>query len=153
MLKYADTEVTFAEVPDEISLCINITNCPCHCPGCHSTWLWEDDGIVLNEESLSKLIEDNPGITCVAFMGGDREPERVKELAGYVHNKFYLHTAWYSGTYNLNYLNRDYMLCLDYVKLGPYDEKCGGLNCTTTNQRMYKRHGDIWDDITSAFFR
>lgn len=35
------------------------------------------------------------------------------------------------------------MLCLDYVKLGPYDEKCGGLNCTTTNQRMYKRHGDI----------
>ena len=27
MLKYVDTKVTFAEVPNEISLCINISNC------------------------------------------------------------------------------------------------------------------------------
>ena len=27
MLKYVNTEITFAEVPDEISLCINISNC------------------------------------------------------------------------------------------------------------------------------
>ena len=36
MLKYLNCQVTFAEVPDEISLCINITNCPNRCPGCHS---------------------------------------------------------------------------------------------------------------------
>lgn len=27
MLKYLNTQVTFAEVPDEITLCINITGC------------------------------------------------------------------------------------------------------------------------------
>ena len=28
MLKYVDTLVTFSEIPDEISLCINVSNCP-----------------------------------------------------------------------------------------------------------------------------
>ena len=27
-MKYTGTEITFAEVPDEITLCINISNCP-----------------------------------------------------------------------------------------------------------------------------
>ena len=36
MLKYSNYEITFAEVPDEISLCINLTNCPHKCIGCHS---------------------------------------------------------------------------------------------------------------------
>ena len=44
MLKYIDTKVTFAEVPNEISLCINISNCPCNCKGCHSSYLAEDIG-------------------------------------------------------------------------------------------------------------
>lgn len=29
-------------------------------------------------------------------------------------------------------------LAFDYVKLGPYREKLGGLNCRTTNQRLYR---------------
>ena len=44
MLKYVDTLVSFQEVPDEISLCINISNCPCHCDGCHSPYLADDIG-------------------------------------------------------------------------------------------------------------
>ena len=36
MLKYLDTMVTFSEIPDEVTLCINLTNCPYHCPDCHS---------------------------------------------------------------------------------------------------------------------
>ena len=44
MLKYVDTKVTFSEVPDEISLCISISNCPNHCKGCHSPYLAEDIG-------------------------------------------------------------------------------------------------------------
>ena len=39
MLKYVDTKVVFAEVPDEVTLAINISNCPCHCDGCHSEYL------------------------------------------------------------------------------------------------------------------
>ena len=73
-MKYTDTMVTFSEVPDKISLCINISGCPNRCPGCHSPELWEDIGTELNEDSLTKLINKNEGITCVCFMGGDADP-------------------------------------------------------------------------------
>ena len=52
MLKYVDTKVTFAEVPDEISLCINISNCPNHCEGCHSPYLAEDIGTELTKDEI-----------------------------------------------------------------------------------------------------
>lgn len=33
-MKYESTLITFTEIPDEISLCLNISGCPCHCEGC-----------------------------------------------------------------------------------------------------------------------
>ena len=39
----------------------------------------------------------------------------------------------------------------DYVKLGPYIESLGGLKSPNTNQRMYKREDDSWNDITVVF--
>ena len=64
MLKYVNTAITFAEFPDEISLLINISNCPCHCKGCHSAYLAEDIGEPLDYIALTKLIIDsNKGIT------------------------------------------------------------------------------------------
>ena len=77
MLKYSETEVTFREVPDEISLVINITNCPYHCPGCHSKHLWEDTGERLTPDKLCDLIDNNEGISCVCFMGGDSDLEEL----------------------------------------------------------------------------
>ena len=44
MLKYVDAKVVFAEVPDEVTLAINISNCPCQCKGCHSSYLAQDIG-------------------------------------------------------------------------------------------------------------
>ena len=35
MLKYVNTGIVFQEIPDEVTLAINISGCPCHCPGCH----------------------------------------------------------------------------------------------------------------------
>ena len=57
MFKYIDTLVTFREFPDEISLCINITGCPIHCPYCHSKHLWESTGEILFSSKLKELIE------------------------------------------------------------------------------------------------
>ena len=68
MLKYVDTLVSFSEVPDEISLCINISKCPCHCIGCRSRYLAEDSGDELTLKSLTPLLEVNNGLTCVCFM-------------------------------------------------------------------------------------
>ena len=73
MLKYTDTEIVFREIPDEITLAINISGCPIHCPDCHSKELWQDIGEELTEEKLCSLIEENKGITCVCFMGGEND--------------------------------------------------------------------------------
>ena len=151
MLKYTDTLVVFKEVPDEISLAINISNCPCHCPGCHTKKLWEDIGEVLDINSITKLIEKNKGISCVSLMGGDATPEDINTLASELKEKFpELKISWYSGKQDLSEkINLKYF---DYIKLGPYIENLGGLDKPTTNQVFYKV-GDNQEliDITWKF--
>lgn len=137
MLKYVDTAVTFSEVPDEITLCINISNCPCHCKNCHSSYLAEDIGENLSCEKLEELIQNNKGITCISFMGGDIDPMEIVGLSKYI-KSFYpeLKVAWYSGRQELpKNINLE---PFDYIKLGPYEEDKGPLNKNTTNQRFYK---------------
>ena len=149
MLKYVDTKVTFLEIPDEITLCINISNCPCHCKGCHSSYLAEDIGEELTIDSLHELISNNKGITCVSFMGGDSDPKEVDRLARIVKTYYSLKTAWYSG---VQALSKDiYIWNFSYIKLGPYIEDMGPLNSKTTNQRMYKVVYNHYDDGTSGY--
>ena len=137
MLKYVDTEVVFRELPDEITLAINISNCPCGCPGCHSSYLAQDIGTPLTIESLEDLIKKNPGISAICFMGGDSEPEEVSKLAKYLKEdtNYYFAIGWYSGRQELSdKINLGYF---NFIKLGPYIESLGGLDKETTNQRMY----------------
>ena len=77
MIKYVNTMVTFSEVPNEISLCIEISNCPCHCKNCHSSYLAQDIGTELTFNEVRKLIKKNSGISCIALMGGDAEPDKI----------------------------------------------------------------------------
>lgn len=162
MLKYVDTKVTFSEVPDEISLCINISNCPCHCKNCHSSYLAEDIGkpliyketynnkTVINGSPLSKLIEANKGITCVCLMGGDSNPEYINILGKSI-KLHHLKSAWYSGRQELS---KDIELSnFDYIKLGPYIEELGPLSSRTTNQRLYKVENNVLTDITNKFWK
>ena len=93
MLKYVDTKVTFSEVPEEISLCISLSGCPHRCKGCHSSYLQEDVGKELTSEELTTLVENNSGITCVCFMGGDGDIPSLHSLADYIHKKHNLKTA------------------------------------------------------------
>lgn len=137
MLKYTDTMVTFSEFPDEISLCINISNCPCKCPGCHSSYLADDIGEILDTTSLKTLIDNNEGITCLGFMGGDNSPKEISDLAKYVKNNYDIRVGWYSGRQELSPdINLKYF---DYYKLGPYVEEFGPLNNPKTNQRFFAR--------------
>ena len=159
MLKYVDAKVVFAEVPDEVTLAVNISNCPCHCKGCHSSYLAEDIGTPLDEDSLVELLLNNKGITCIAFMGGDSDPEYINWLASIMRdmndsepwNWADVKIAWYSGRQELS---EDINLeNFDYIKLGPYMEEFGPLNSRTTNQRMYKVHDCELEDITSKFWK
>lgn len=171
MLKYVDTLVSFSEVPDEISLCINISNCPCHCKNCHSSYLAEDIGepliykdthnnrTVINGSPLSKLIEANKGITCVCLMGGDSNPEYINILGKSI-KLHHLKSAWYSGRQELS--KEIDLKNFDFIKLGPYVEELGPLNSKTTNQKFYKVEnvsykdgslGYALNDITYKFHR
>lgn len=162
MLKYLNTQVTFSEVPDEITLCINITGCKIGCKNCHSPYLAEDIGepliykdthnnrTVINCNPLSELIEANKGITCVCLMGGDSNPEYINIL-GKTIKCHKLKSAWYSGKQELSKdINLEFF---DFIKLGPYIEELGPLNSRTTNQRFYKVSDGELINITSKFWK
>ena len=152
MLKYANFDIVFQEVPDEVTLAINISNCPNQCVGCHSQYLWKDVGYVLDKESLDELVEKyQSGITCVCFMGGDAEPYDVANLAMHIKNRYKnMKTAWYSGKNELP--DAFHAETFDYIKTGRYEAALGALDSRTTNQRMIKRLADgRVKDITSRF--
>ena len=151
-LKYLGYSIVFQEVPNEVTLAINISGCPHRCEGCHSKYLWEYEGNYILDD-LVGLIEKYKGlITCVCFMGGDQNWIELMQLAHIV-DYYGLNAALYSGLpsrlslYNV-------AQCFDYVKVGAYDSSLGGLTSKTTNQRMYKqinKPSNIWEDITYLF--
>lgn len=155
MIKYIDILVGFKEIPDEITLCINISNCPNNCPGCHSSWLLKDEGTPLTYVELKSLIKKNKGITCICFMGGDKEPWEIQRLVKLVKEDFNIKTAWYSGKDEM-WKGID-LLYFDYVKIGSYKKELGPLNSPTTNQILYKIfHTEVSTvimDITNKFWK
>ena len=153
MLKYVDTKIVFQEIPDEVTLAINISNCPCQCKGCHSSYLAQDIGKPLNKVSLRELIEDNKGVSCVSFMGGDSDAIHLVALASWVKTHTNLKVAWYSGRQELADIVAKQLQWFDYIKLGPYIKEFGPLNSKTTNQRFYKVNDKELVDITSKFWK
>lgn len=155
MLKYADYDVVFQELPNEVTLAINISNCPNRCVACHSAYLMDDVGNPLTEQVLEGLLQTyGKTITCVCFMGGDNEPHAVAQLARWVKTQsaFQLKIGWYSGKQALPESFDSQWF--DYVKLGPYVPELGGLNKPTTNQRLYKiANTGILEDITACFWK
>lgn len=154
MLKYVNTGVVFQEIPDEVTLSINISRCPCHCPGCHSQYLWQDIGEALTPQVLDTLVQSySNDITCVCFMGGDAEPVTVNNLARYLHKAYpRLNVAWYTGRVRVPRVveKTDF----DYIKVGPYIQHLGSLKERTTNQRMYKKISETdFEDITCRFWK
>ena len=154
MLKYVNTGIVFQEIPDEVTLAINISNSPCHCPGCHSHYLWEDIGLPLNAEAVDAFVNEyGKNITCIAFMGGDNDPMGVNMLAQYIHEEHPQYkVAWYSGRVRItSAVNK---ADFDYIKVGPYLKHLGPLKQPTTNQRLYRQNDTgEFEDITSRFWR
>lgn len=154
MLKFINTDVVFQEIPDEVTLAINISNCPCRCPGCHSSYLWKDEGTPLTTVTLSELIKKyKDTITCLCFMGGDIDPQSVDLLAQEAKRMdSSLRIGWYSGRLRISPAVK--MENFDYIKIGPYIQHLGPLNSPTTNQRLYKKQNDSeFVDITPRFWK
>ncbi len=149
MLKYYNYDIVFQEVPDEVTLAVNLSNCPNHCKGCHSPHLCQDIGKPFDTEAISDMISKYKNcITCFCFMGGDANQDEVIELAEFVHKSFNKKVAWYSGKQEFPRNIEPFQ----YLKLGPYIPKFGGLDKQTTNQRMYKICNNETTDITNRFW-
>ena len=137
MIKYVPqfTSVVLEEIPDRVSLAVEISNCRGHCPGCHSPFLKDDIGRELTPEIIAGLVGDNFGVNCFLFLGEGQDPDELVKLAAYVRT-LGLQPALYSGRYEVE---DSYWEVFDYVKVGPYVAEQGPLNEPTTNQRLYRR--------------
>lgn len=152
MLQYADYDIVFQEIPDEVTLAVNLANCPNGCKGCHSSYLMENVGAPLTEEVLTELLQKyGSAVTCFCFMGGDSDPFEVERLAKFIRNQSHLSikVGWYSGKPELPPgIDTQFF---HYIKLGPYIESLGGLKSEKTNQRLYRIENGTMNDITSRF--
>lgn len=164
MLKYYDCATTFAEFPDCITLCVNISNCPGYCDGCSEPWLLEDVGTELTSEEIDKLIKNNPGITVFGLMGGDNDHKDVARVANYIHENYPdLKVGMYSGR---EFLNMNLLNCLDLYKIGrwimpkgPVSEwhktNNGVLQFPWSNQLLFEKvklkDEFVWVNVTSKF--
>ena len=150
-LKYLNYDIVFQEVPNEISLAINITGCPHQCPNCHSQFLWDDVGEVL-EDDIQNILSKYVGlITCVCFMGGDHNIHNLIEQL-HISKEFGLKTCLYSGANDISIISSAIPF-LDYIKIGSFVNELGGLNSESTNQRFYRNDNGILCDITNIFWR
>ena len=135
-LKYSNYAIVMQEVPNEVSLAINISDCPYKCEGCHSKYLWEYGGSYLIDD-IDELLDKYDGlITCVCFMGGDQNENDLLACLNKAKEK-QLKTCLYTGMDSMDSISDSIIQQLDYIKIGKYIEEFGGLNKATTNQRMY----------------
>ena len=151
-LKYLGYTVVFQEVPNEVSLAVNISGCPHKCEGCHSQYLWKYEGNYISDD-LSDLIKKYENlITCVCFMGGEQNPSDLIHCLITV-KQFGLKTCIYSGSDSLEGLviSNIAQYC-DYIKIGRYDKKKGGLNNRNTNQKFFRRADNEFIDVTHLFW-
>lgn len=146
-LKYIGYSIVFQEVPNEITLAINISGCPYRCKGCHSKYLWEYEGNYISND-IDGLIDKYDGmITCVCFMGGDQNIIELNQLITKVHDRGYK-CCLYTGK---NVFPTNLTNLIDYIKIGRYIEELGGLNYPSTNQSMWKRTENGFINITELF--
>ena len=149
MLKYIPelTDTVAEEIPDRVTLAVEITNCRGNCPGCHSPFLRKDIGEELTPAIADKLIADNFGINCFLFLGEGSDNSALLSLAAHIRaNHPGLELAVYSGR---DKVEPEFYDAFDFVKTGPYIEALGPLNKRSTNQRLYY-HGV---DITNRFWK
>ena len=149
MLKYNGYEIVLQEIPDEITLAFNICNCPRHCEGCHSEYLWGDSPTILKDDVMDIIKEHLDEISCVCFMGGDQELDELLHITVDIKFQFpQLKVGLYSGADQLPPLT---LSIFDYIKIGHYDKERGGLNSKTTNQQMFRMNFTL-EDITWRFW-
>lgn len=157
MVKYKDYYIVFEEIPDKITLAVNITNCQNRCIGCHSPELRENIGNELTTDEIDKMIKENDGINCFLFMGEGNDKDGLIMLMEYIKRTYpLLNIALYSGRETVE---SEILYYLDFVKVGPFIPERGPLNKETTNQKLFQVTHELncseyfISDITFKFWK
>ena len=158
MIKFVEdlTSVVLEEIPDMVSLAVEISNCQGNCIGCHSPFLRDNVGQELTPEEADHAIDDNYGVNCFLFLGEGNDRAALISLVRHIRKSHPgMKVALYSGR---TAVEDEFFDLFDYVKVGPYIAKYGPLNKDTTNQRLYKithRPDGVSEreDITSRFWK
>lgn len=148
MLIY-DKQITFKEVPCEISFSLFVAGCPHHCKGCS----WENTNHIPEKYSLSDFEEDLVSYlnkcSCITFLGGEWCDDL--EYRFYMCKKCNYKICLYTGIETFDEFKNNYgnlLLYIDYLKVGHYNEEAGALDKATTNQRFYVlNNGNIIDEV------
>lgn len=148
MVKFIEnmTSVVFEEIPDRVTLAVNITNCQNSCKGCHSAFLKKNMGDELTFETIDSLMNKNKGVNCFLFLGEGNDSCTLLKLNDYIKERYNMETALYSGR---DAVEEELFDKFDYVKVGSYKEEYGALNNRNTNQRLFYHR----EDITNKFWR
>lgn len=120
--------------------------CPHHCPGCHNPETWEFGcGTPMDEETILKIVEENPLCRGVTFSGGEpfSQAEGFAKLGRMLKERGY-EVAAYSGFTFEELMNgtkaqRDLLSTLDVLIDGPFlqEERSLELNFRgSRNQRV-----------------
>lgn len=140
------TSVVFEEIPDKVTLAVNVSNCQNHCKGCHSSFLAKNIGDELTTDVIDELMKKNNGVNCFLFLGEGNDKDELLKLNKYIKDNYNIETAVYSGR---DEVEDDMFSEFDFVKVGAYREEYGALNIKTTNQRLFYHK----KDITYKFWR
>ncbi len=152
MLYYVEFGLSHREVPDERSLCIYISGCRNHCENCHYPELQRPDyGYPLLENYRKMLDLYWRAASCVCFLGEGRgtlsERKELVLYSAYAHTRG-LKTCLYSGR---DTFIEEWMETFDYIKTGSYRPELGPLSSPRTNQRMYRKSGGVYINVTEEF--
>lgn len=159
MLNYFPDEVCVGlqEIPQEISLIIPLAGCGHNCLDCHSPhYQFATNGEELTIEKFKELLDKYKNkVSCVCFFGGEHEEKQLLNFIS-LSKTYNLKTALYSGfeLFELEEKFKSNILSeLDYLKTGQYIRQVGGLDCKTTNQRLWKIENNNYTNITKQFWR
>ena len=133
-MRYTSQQITFQEIPDEISLSFLISGCPLRCEGCHSADSWNPSrGIHLDQAVLEALIAKYRSvITCVLFLSGEWQSAELIALLRYCRQQ-QLKTALYTGLDDVSHALKEQ---LTFLKTGSWNAALGGLKSAHTNQAL-----------------
>lgn len=127
-------QIVLQEVPGEISLCFSISGCSLKCKGCHSPFLWkEGNGVLLTKKVYVEILKKYKNLgTCVLFMGGEWHEKELEDNLKLAKKEGY-ETCLYTGEDEISNRLKNQ---LTWLKTGKWNEKLGGLDSDTTNQKF-----------------